>query len=242
MEPIDAVPHPHLRSFLPRHLRRGLVGALERSGAMLLLVASWVFYGAWDWRFVPLLIASALMNWGAAASGRTQRRSASARRRLVLGGVALNLEVLGFFKSLRLLRRPGAPQPDGAMAGYRQDPALMQVILRSACRSSLSRGSATWSTCPKRRVPPASLLEHPAADDLLPAPRLPGDRARRRRPRPAAPVKRPASTAAWSLDGPAADRMGAVQEGRDRFRAAPPNSWIRYSPPRAARGGVVSRR
>ena len=33
---------------------------------LLLLVASWVFYGAWDWRFVPLLILSALMNWGAA--------------------------------------------------------------------------------------------------------------------------------------------------------------------------------
>jgi alginate O-acetyltransferase complex protein AlgI len=28
-----------------------------------LLLASWVFYAWWDWRFVGLLIASALLNW-----------------------------------------------------------------------------------------------------------------------------------------------------------------------------------
>ena len=29
---------------------------------IILLLASWVFYGAWDWRFVLLLIASAAIN------------------------------------------------------------------------------------------------------------------------------------------------------------------------------------
>src|SRR4030095_16230829 len=31
-----------------------------------LLIASWIFYGWWDTRFVLLLIASAFLNWGAA--------------------------------------------------------------------------------------------------------------------------------------------------------------------------------
>ena len=33
---------------------------------ILLLIASWIFYGAWDWRFVALLIGSALINWSLA--------------------------------------------------------------------------------------------------------------------------------------------------------------------------------
>src|ERR1044072_1781841 len=31
---------------------------------ILILVASWVFYGWWDVKFVALLIASGLLNWG----------------------------------------------------------------------------------------------------------------------------------------------------------------------------------
>ena len=31
---------------------------------IILLVASWIFYGWWDTRFVLLLIASGMLNWG----------------------------------------------------------------------------------------------------------------------------------------------------------------------------------
>src|SRR5882757_6493784 len=64
---------------------------------ILLLVASWVFYGAWDWRFVPLLIFSALMNWAVAAA-IADDRFADKRKLLLLCGVAVNLVILGFFK------------------------------------------------------------------------------------------------------------------------------------------------
>ena len=47
---------------------------------ILLLVASWVFYGAWDWRFVPLLITSALMNWAVAQGLVSERLSTGAGR------------------------------------------------------------------------------------------------------------------------------------------------------------------
>src|ERR1700740_2864285 len=64
---------------------------------LLLLVASWVFYGAWDWRLVPPLIGSALINWGAAAL-IARSGDAPTRKALLIGGVAANLLVLGFFK------------------------------------------------------------------------------------------------------------------------------------------------
>src|SRR6478752_4507400 len=64
---------------------------------LVLLIASWIFYGAWDWRFVPLLIVSALINWGTAAL-IAANDDARRRKALMIGGVAVNLLVLGFFK------------------------------------------------------------------------------------------------------------------------------------------------
>jgi len=63
----------------------------------LLLVASYYFYAAWDWRFLGLLVASTLVDYSCAlAIGRT---SAPARRRtLLILSLCFNLTMLGFFK------------------------------------------------------------------------------------------------------------------------------------------------
>src|ERR1700741_2222030 len=65
---------------------------------IILLVASWYFYGAWDTRFVALLIASGFLNWGAArlivAAGDRDRL----RKLALFVGLAINLTILGFFK------------------------------------------------------------------------------------------------------------------------------------------------
>ncbi|KPF78737.1 acyltransferase, partial [Brevundimonas sp. AAP58] len=64
---------------------------------LFLLLASWVFYAQWDWRFVALLIASAVLNWGIAVL--IARSDEAGRRKLLVGlGVAANLLILGFFK------------------------------------------------------------------------------------------------------------------------------------------------
>jgi alginate O-acetyltransferase complex protein AlgI len=64
-----------------------------------LVLASLVFYGWWDWRFVPLLVGLTLANWGIAkAFGATRVRS------LPVLGVAMNLAVLGLFKYADFLR------------------------------------------------------------------------------------------------------------------------------------------
>jgi len=61
-----------------------------------MLVASYVFYGWWDWRFLGLIIGSTLVNWWGA---RTLHRRSGRRRKVVLRlVVAANLALLGFFK------------------------------------------------------------------------------------------------------------------------------------------------
>ncbi len=69
----------------------------RRHWKLFMLGASYVFYGAWDWRFLGLIIGSTLVNQFTA-----QRIAAtedpSARKRLISVGVALNLAALGWFK------------------------------------------------------------------------------------------------------------------------------------------------
>ncbi|KNY22809.1 MBOAT family O-acyltransferase [Methylobacterium sp. ARG-1] len=61
----------------------------------LLVVLSFVFYGWWDVRFVPLLVGSILANWAVA---RLYRRRPG--RWLIPGAIAANLALLGLFKYL----------------------------------------------------------------------------------------------------------------------------------------------
>jgi len=64
---------------------------------LVLLAASYFFYGYWDVRFTALLLASSLLNY--AAGYLLQRHEDEGRRNLIVGiAVALNLMVLGFFK------------------------------------------------------------------------------------------------------------------------------------------------
>ncbi len=63
---------------------------------IFILLASYIFYGAWEWRFVFLLILSTIVNQEFALRiGRADERS---KRPLLIGGVAFNLILLGVFK------------------------------------------------------------------------------------------------------------------------------------------------
>ena len=65
----------------------------------MLLVASYVFYSAWDWRFLSLIIGSTLLDFFAAQ--RIHRaRSEAARRFYLYLSLAFNLGMLGVFKYL----------------------------------------------------------------------------------------------------------------------------------------------
>ena len=68
----------------------------HRPAKFMLVVASFVFYGFWDWRFCALLGASIVANYlfGIAIDGR----EGAARKRAITLAVVFNLTVLGFFK------------------------------------------------------------------------------------------------------------------------------------------------
>jgi alginate O-acetyltransferase complex protein AlgI len=84
-----------LFAFLPASLvAHGLVERYVPSWRLpLLLALSFLFYGYWDWRFVPLLAASLVFNWLIAETFlKTDRKI------LVPAAIVVNLLVLGFFK------------------------------------------------------------------------------------------------------------------------------------------------
>jgi alginate O-acetyltransferase complex protein AlgI len=62
-----------------------------------IIVASCVFYGLWDWRYVPLLLGTTLVDW--AAGHVIARMEAGRRRKLLLAAaIAVNLGLLAYFK------------------------------------------------------------------------------------------------------------------------------------------------
>lgn len=65
---------------------------------ILLLGASYLFYGAWDWRFLLILIFSTTVDW--AVTNALEKADDDERKRkiLILASVIVNLSLLGFFK------------------------------------------------------------------------------------------------------------------------------------------------
>jgi D-alanyl-lipoteichoic acid acyltransferase DltB (MBOAT superfamily) len=68
-----------------------------KSQNILLIVASYVFYAWWDWRFLGLIILSTLVDYtiGLAIGKRRDKKS---KKLLLALSVVLNLGILGFFK------------------------------------------------------------------------------------------------------------------------------------------------
>ena len=64
---------------------------------IMLLLASYLFYGWWDWRFLLLLMLSTVVDYFV-AKGMNPTANPRARRRLLILSVGLNLCYLGFFK------------------------------------------------------------------------------------------------------------------------------------------------
>ncbi|MEL6301554.1 MAG: MBOAT family O-acyltransferase [Pseudomonadota bacterium] len=75
----------------------GLILVQKRPKLYFILVASLVFYGAWNYRFIPLLVGSSIVDYYLAlaiAAAATRQR----KKLLVSASVALNIGILGLFK------------------------------------------------------------------------------------------------------------------------------------------------
>jgi alginate O-acetyltransferase complex protein AlgI len=98
----------------------------HRGQNWLLLVASYYFYAAWDWRFLGLLVGSTLVDFTCAHA--IHRTGDPARRRLFLTlSLGFNLTLLGFFKYFNFF----AANLHALFAGvgWRLDFVTLEVLL-----------------------------------------------------------------------------------------------------------------
>jgi len=73
---------------------RSLSGARQQNAWLVL--ASYVFYGWWDWRFLGLIVLSTVVDYGLAR--RMSDRARPERRRLLMVSAVVNLGILAVFK------------------------------------------------------------------------------------------------------------------------------------------------
>ena len=69
----------------------------HRARKLWLLAASYLFYAAWDWRFLGLILASTLIDYGV-GRGLERTSDRTGRRLLLATSLVGNLGILGFFK------------------------------------------------------------------------------------------------------------------------------------------------
>lgn len=108
-----------------------LLRSRMRAQNTLLLVASYLFYGWWDWRFLSLLALSTVIDHLVAtrihAIAGSDPLSQSHRRRWLTLSLVANLGILGFFKYFNFFA--GSMQALLASVGIEADPFYLSVIL-----------------------------------------------------------------------------------------------------------------
>ena len=122
-----------------------------------LLIASWIFYGWWDTRFVLLLIASAFLNWGTARLIVAADDSPHLCKAILALGIAANLAILGFFKYYGFF----LVEVEALLhqLGWQRDLAIMQVILPVGVSFFTFQGMSYVIDIYRRETEPAGLLD-----------------------------------------------------------------------------------
>jgi alginate O-acetyltransferase complex protein AlgI len=98
----------------------------HRSQNRMLLVASYVFYGAWDWRFLSLILASTIVDYLVAL--KLESETHQLRRKVLLRlSLGTNLGILGIFKYLGFFADSFQALLLGI--GYAADPVTLSIVL-----------------------------------------------------------------------------------------------------------------
>ncbi len=123
---------------------------------LLLLGASYVFYAAWDWRFVPLLMLSTVGN-EVAANGIHLARDDAARSRWLLGALVGNLGLLAWFKYAGFI----AGSADGLLRllGTDLDLPYPEVVLPVGISFFTFQAISYVVEVHRRRLRPTTLLD-----------------------------------------------------------------------------------
>lgn len=98
----------------------------HRAQNRMLLVASYVFYGAWDWRFLGLILFSTIVDY--LVGLRMARETAEPRRKMLLwASLGVNLGMLAIFKYLGFFVQSFSDML--ATIGYQADPFTLSIVL-----------------------------------------------------------------------------------------------------------------
>lgn len=98
----------------------------HRAQNRMLLGASYLFYAAWDWRFLGLILFSTVVDYLVALRMDVESRD-TARRRLLWVSLGVNLGLLGVFKYLGFFVESFAEL--ARAAGLGADPVVLNIVL-----------------------------------------------------------------------------------------------------------------
>jgi alginate O-acetyltransferase complex protein AlgI len=98
----------------------------KRAQNLMLLAASYVFYGMWDWRFLSLLLLSTVIDY-TCARAIANAPDARRRRTWLIASVCVNLGILGFFKYFNFFA--GSMVDLLKSFGLNADTPTLQIIL-----------------------------------------------------------------------------------------------------------------
>jgi D-alanyl-lipoteichoic acid acyltransferase DltB (MBOAT superfamily) len=93
---------------------------------VLIVVASYIFYGWWDWRFCGLMLAASLLDYGVGL-GLNRVEAPGRRKALLAFGLCGNLGMLGYFKYFNFFAENFRTLM--GTFGWEVHPATLQVVL-----------------------------------------------------------------------------------------------------------------
>src|SRR5688500_15053454 len=92
---------------------------------LLIVIASYIFYGAWDYRFLILLAFSSLLDFYVGLG--LERAHGPSRKRLLILSICVNLIILGFFKYYNFFVDSFANLSN--TIGFQANLATLQIVL-----------------------------------------------------------------------------------------------------------------
>lgn len=98
----------------------------HRGQNRMLLIASYIFYGAWDWRFLSLIILSTMVDY-CVGLGLARESVAQRRKRLLGISLVVNLGMLGVFKYFGFFAESFRQLL--LAVGYEANPVALSIVL-----------------------------------------------------------------------------------------------------------------
>lgn len=98
----------------------------HRAQNRMLLLASYVFYGAWDWRFLSLIVFSTAVDYLVALQ-MSRSTQAARRKALLMVSLVVNLGLLGVFKYLGFFVDSFVEMADGL--GWTVSAPVLHIVL-----------------------------------------------------------------------------------------------------------------